>query len=529
MASKIKTDEVGSAIQRAAALVNEGDLRAALSLANQTIRTHRKDSRGWFFLSTLNLRINRTEHALECISNALDINPEQCEYQLQAGRCLPLLGRKADALTAVAQAIASKPNDGVSMDAIGAIYSTCDEHTQAVPWFEKAVESESSNPHFLYNLAAAQRMLGQFEAAELNCDRAIAINPHDYKAHHTRADLRTQTAERNHIAEMEALLEQGLEHAQGEATLRFALAKECEDVGEYSRSFAHLRGACGSQRKHMRYDVDDDIGVMTAIRSAHTAAALGALPAGFDTDEPIFVLGLPRTGTTLVERILASHSDVYSAGELSNFATEMIRAIDGGAQTTGKQDLVAKTLTLDFAALGRTYLESTRPGTGHRARFIDKLPMNYLYCGLMHKALPKAKIIALQRDPMDTCYAVYKAMFTGAYPFSYDLQDLGKYFLAYRDLMAHWGETLGTSLLTVDYETLVAEQEQQSKRIVDFCGLPWQPACLDFHQIGSVSTTASAVQVRQPIYSSSVGKWRNYQKELAPLTELFESNDVAFR
>jgi len=248
--------------------------------------------------------------------------------------------------------------------------------------------------------------------------------------------------------------------------------------------------------------------------------------------EAIFILGMPRTGTTLVERILASHSAVSSAGELNNFALEMSREakkLMPPQQTqagVSKQDRVVASTGLDFSLLGQQYIDSTRPLTGNSQRFIDKMPLNFLYTGLIHLALPQAKIIHLQRHPLDTCFAIYKTLFADAYPFSYQLEELGSYYAAYRQLMAHWHQVMPDVIYDQPYETLVTDIEAKTQQLLAYCELPWEPACLDFHTQQQASTTASATQVRQPVYTSSVGKWRKFKDELAPLIKTLESEGI---
>jgi hypothetical protein len=178
---------------------------------------------------------------------------------------------------------------------------------------------------------------------------------------------------------------------------------------------------------------------------------------------------------------------------------------------------VDATARIDFRALGEAYLTATRPMRDTRPRFIDKLPFNFLYAGLIHLALPHARIVSLRRHPLDTCYAVYKQLFRDAYPYSYDLDELGRYYVAYDALMRHWDTVLPGVIHTVYYEDVVADVERETRRLLEYCGLPWDDACLQFHAGPQASTTASALQVRQPIYDTSVGKWRRFSSQLEPL------------
>jgi hypothetical protein len=201
--------------------------------------------------------------------------------------------------------------------------------------------------------------------------------------------------------------------------------------------------------------------------------------------------------------------------------TVMLKA-KSTARTMSRDELVGASAELDFAALGDAYLQSTRPLAGHTPHFIDKMPLNFLYIGLIHLALPNANIIHLQRDAMDTCYAIYKQLFVDAYPFSYRLDELAQYYVAYRQLMEHWSAVLPDVVHTMHYEALVADLESESRRLLNFCGLEWQAQCLRFHENREASTTASTAQIRRPIYSSSIGKWRNYEQQLQPVADILQ-------
>jgi hypothetical protein len=325
------------------------------------------------------------------------------------------------------------------------------------------------------------------------------------------------------------MLDQGIADPRGEVHVCFALAKELEDLGEPERSFSYLKRGADKRRSLMRYDVQRDIDTMAAIEETFTAERLATPAAGSDNGEPIFVVGMPRTGTTLVERILGSHSQVYSAGELGNFATVLMRELraKAGDPATPRDELVRLSASVDFAALGDAYVESTRPFTGNTPRFIDKLPLNFLYVGLIRVALPNARIVSVRRHPVDTCYAVYKQLFVDAYPFSYDLGELARHYAAYDRLMQHWGNVLPDVVYTLEYERLVDDFEPEVRRLLEHCGLGFEDACLRFHENKSASTTASTVQVRQPVYRSSVGKWRQYREQLAPLITKLEDEGIA--
>jgi len=235
------------------------------------------------------------------------------------------------------------------------------------------------------------------------------------------------------------------------------------------------------------------------------------------------VLGLPRSGTTLVDRVLSSHSQVSSLGEINDFAFALTRVAAGPG---GKLELIERSAAIDFGRLGQLYRQSTA-GYGEAApALIDKMPLNYLYLGLIHLALPGARVIHLRRHPLATCHAMFKTLFRMGYPFSYSLDDLGQYYVAYHRLMAHWRAAIPHSFIDVDYETLVDAQEATSRGLVQYCGLEWEDACLAFHANASPAATASAAQVRRPLYRSSLDRWRSYERQLAPLAEYLTNHGI---
>jgi tetratricopeptide (TPR) repeat protein len=478
-------------------------------------------------MSRIYVRAGKLSAARACAARAVGLGPAEPTFLVHYGQCLVAMGQRREALEAAGRAATMNPNRADCNDALGTLLTFCEEPARALPFFMRAVALSPHDSYFLYNLATAQRMTGDLLGAETSLNRVIALRPDDIQAYHTRASLRAQTLEANHIEEMIRLLQRETRTPLQEITLCSALAKELEDVGCYQASFNYLKRANDLQRRQIKYDVGDDIALIDRVIQLHDRAAV-RVDGGFETDECIFVIGLPRSGTTLVERILASHSNVTAAGELQAFPNEILKAVRAqGGGVMVQLDFIQRALNVDPAALGHAYIDATRPQTGRTPHFVDKLPLNYLHAGLIRRALPRARILALAREPLDSCYAMYKTLFTGAYPFSYELSELGRYYVAWHRLMRHWRDALGDSLLIVQYEDLVTRQEDVSRKMLAHCGLEWQGECLEFHRQKSAVTTASATQVRQAIYSSSIGKWRHLEPELRPLIETLRHHEPA--
>ena len=515
--------------ERVWALLKSNDIRSAIRSCEQLNRQFPDFASGWHTASRLALQVHRPQLGLDAIDRALALQPERTLWLIQKGLCLAQLGQP-DVLSDLINQLQCRETGTVyQQSALGMLLTQLGRREEALDCYRQAAALQPGESKHYYNMACLQRSLGEIEDAERNFDEALRLNPADYEACKIRSELRRQTAERNHVDSLRAMLDQGIDDVRGKVQVCYALAKELEDLGEWERSFYYLKMGSDARRSYMRYDVERDLGTMAAIRRTFDADRFGLASTGTDSREPIFVLGLPRTGTTLVERILGSHSQVYAAGELTNFATQMMHLVcaKAGHSKPQRDELVALSATLDFRRLGDSYVDSTRPFTGQTPHFVDKLPLNYLYIGLIHLALPEAKIINLHRHPLDTCYAIYKQLFVDAYPFSYDLDELGRYYIAYHRLMEHWNHVLPGVIHTINYESMVDDLEAESRRLLDYCGLDWESGCLRYYENRNAPTTASATQVRQPVYRSSVGKWRCYREQLGSLAVMLESAGIS--
>ncbi len=376
-----------------------------------------------------------------------------------------------------------------------------------------AVARGSDDIASMSGLAAGLVALGDLTGAERVFDAIVRRWPADGAAWSNRATLRRWTQGDNHVAAIEAVLPTA--GAEARIALEYALAKELEDLGQSEESFAHLSRGAGLRRARLSYAVDVDVAMMGEIARCFDSARLAKAPqAQVDRPGPIFVLGLPRSGTTLVDRILSSHSGVESLGELPDVAMALMET------TTPRQDraaFVAAAAGADPAPLRARILRRLAGYEPLRPLTLDKTPVNFLYVGLIARALPEARIVHVRRSPMDVGYALYKTLFQTGCPYSYDLADIGRYIGAYRRLMDHWRTVLPGRMIEVDYETLVEDLPGEARRLVAACGLGWEDACEAFHRNPQPSSTASAAQVRRPVHRDSVALWRRYAAQLEPL------------
>ncbi len=516
--------DVEQALKRIEALLGKSESRAAESAA-RALLVAKPGHRETQVLLGHALRLQgRVDEALDAARQALSFDPKDPAARMLMVDLLLEHGQRAQALGVLHDLAADgDAHPAHLLQDVAQRFSMLGLHVEAERCHARALQQQPDNPQFIYNHATSLIALGRLAGAEAALDRVIALKPDDGDAWYNRATLRKQTPAHNHVDAIEAQLARTASDSSAHVPLGYALAKELEDLREYPQSFAALKQAADTRRCHLRYRVEDDIETMQLIAAAFDGGFFAREHSGHEDARPLFIVGLPRSGTTLVDRILSSHSAIRSRGETSDFVMALLKQ---AGKVASKAALVQHSTTLDFVELGRAYCANL--GDGAAERQIDKTPVNFLYLGLIAAALPNARIIHLRRNPMDVCYAMYKTLFRMAYPFSYDLGDLARYWMGYDRLMKHWKSMLPTTqFIEIAYEDLVADQEGVSRQLINFVGLPWQEECLAFERNPEPSLTASAAQVRQPIYSSSVALWRRYEDELALLRAAFEAAGVA--
>ena len=463
---------------------------------------------------------NDWDGMLARVDTVLQREPGDVAAQLMRVEALSALGQIQVARLQLNTAKDPAKGNAALLGRIAEMETQLGDHAAACETLAKAHALVPDDPAILYNLASAEIAVGEMESAEKLLDRLIETVPGDYDACYNRATIRRQTIDDNHVNDLMTRLSKVAGNVAGEIQLCYALAKELEDIGDHDRAFAYLSRGADARRRQMAYRVEDDILTMEDIAAAFDEDYFTGSRESSNGEGAIFILGLPRSGTTLVDRILSSHPEVNSVGEVNDLALAITRLCAGAKS---KEELVRRSAAIDPKQLAQAYRNSTTQRLPESPYIIDKTPLNFLYIGLIAKTMPAARIINLVRDPMDVGYAMYKTLFRMGYPFSYDLEDIGRYICAKDRLMAHWEAVLPGKIINVHYQQLVANQEKESRKLVSALGLEWHPGCLAFHQNKSPSATASAAQVRQPIYSSSVGKWKAYEKQLDPLAKILKT------
>ncbi|MDE1181861.1 tetratricopeptide repeat-containing sulfotransferase family protein [Paraburkholderia sp.] len=497
LSAKGRYDDAAAAAQTAIGL-NPRLADAYLNLAETEAARHRYDA------------------ALRALNSLRGFAPQHPAALAALSKVLRKTERFDESLVLARQAVAAAPQSADAHHALGGVLQSLGNTEEALASYERAASLPGAvAEEAMTGRAALLLEAGRKDEALAAFDAALAAFPRSAQALAGRADVRKYQAGDPDFAALEAMLADG-EHRPlpDRLTVHFALAKAYLDVGDNAKAFEHLDA--GNRQKRATFDYDSAATSRWTQRIADifTPELYARMKgSGAASDLPVFIIGMPRSGTTLIEQIIASHPQVTGAGELS----AMRHVIDArGAFPDSIQSIQPD----DLAALGEAYLQRVTPLAASRARLVDKMPANFLYAGLIPLMLPGARIIHARRDAVDTCLSCYTKLFGGEQPFTYDQTELGQFYQDYQRLMAHWRTVLPADrFIEVDYEAVIDDVEGEARRMIAFLGLPWDDACLKFHENRRVVRTASVNQVRQPIYTTSRGRWRKHADHLGPLLD----------
>ena len=428
------------------------------------------------------------------------------------------LGRLPEAETAVRHLLKIESENTQNWVLLARIYTRLMRQEDALVAFEEAAKRHPTEVRLRLSIGHLHKTLGNRRECEQAYKDCLKMEPKFGEAYWSLADLKNYVFSDAEIAAMQALLTGDAGDDDDQAQLHFALGRALEHKTQYPAAFAHYQIGNRRRRRTVPFSIEKFESKTRRVRDCFDAAFLARRAgAGCSDPAPIFVVGLPRSGSTLIEQILASHSSVEGTFELPNVLT-IVREFDhSNPEHDAYPESVRAAPRELFAGLGRRYLEETAPIRSGRARFIDKMPNNFSHVGLIHTILPNAAVVDVRRHPMDSCFSTYKQYFAEGQSFSYDLEDLGRYYRCYLRLMDHWDEVLPGKVLHLSYEALVREPEANIRRLLTHCGLAFEPSCLAFHETKRSVRTASAEQVRQPLYASGVGYWKHFERELEPL------------
>lgn len=477
-----------------------------------------------FLVGLISLEINQTATAIRAFGSVTQLQPDHGAAWAHLASLFVRAGQAGRADAALEKAVEHADGNPVVLDLIGTVHGQLGEQEAAGRWFAKALEKEPDNIQFQINQANNHRFLNRPDDAEALLEKVVAKAPAHPNAHWLISSLR-KAKDRSHVETLERLLSK-TSHPQAVAFLAYGLGKELEDLEDWDGAFAAFARGAAARRTTLDFDEALEAAMFEAFTETFTREWLEDGAPGNDDPSPIFVVGQPRTGTTLVERIIVAHSQVHSAGELRQFGHCLRRLGNYREPKPISPKLAAMGAAVDPAKLGAAYLKTTAALRGDTPRFVDKLPPNYLYIPLILKALPNAKIVHLRRGPMDACFASFKQLFADAYPHSYEQGEMARHHARYFRLMDTWRTRFGDRFFDIGYEDTVADLEPNARALIEFLELPWEDACLAFHKQAGAVTTASSVQVRQPAHTRSVGRWRRYERQLAPMREALEREGI---
>lgn len=498
--------------------ISEGKYQFVHTEAINMIKKDVRDAVPYCLLGTIAADHGNHLKACELFERAANLEPENPVYHAFHGKALTTLGHQNLAKNAADRAAAFVIDDAYVADTVGVIYSRTGFHEKAISLFEAAVALNPGPANYHYNLAASQQFLGNFAAAEAAYTKTLDRDPAAYRAWSSLVGLHRQTADKNHLEALSKLFDQLSDNADAALHLGHAIAKTLEDLGRYEESLDWLHKAKRGKRAEPRgHFVDHESLFAAAKRTIGTAVDKNL------TASPIFIIGLPRTGTTLVDRIFSSHSQVTSAGELNVFPGLIKEGTKTPSNLVLDSDTLLRAERLDLGAIGAAYMKHTEELARGAPRITDKMPLNFFYAGLIHRALPNARIVALRRGAMDSCISNYRQLLTvqhSYYHYTYDLEKTAAFYRQFDSLMSFWRNNIPADRFTeVRYEDIIRNQEQETRRLLAFCGLEFEEACMRFHENAAPVSTASSVQVRQPLYSSSVGRWKRYGDKLDGLRQ----------
>jgi len=463
------------------------------------------------------------EDAEVFLRHALSIAPDYTRLRVDLVNVLNDLHRNEEALQHAEEVLELAPGTAESHIIHAIALGANGLHHDAIQAYEEALQISPDRPAILCSLAHHLKTVGEQDQAIARYRESIVLKPDHAQSYWSMANLKTFKFEDSEIEAMQSLLANEDLPDESRVHIHNALGLDSEARGDYDTAFNHIQQCNILRRKVEEYDpvetetrIDRNVDVFDE-EFIQTNAGNGN-----DDSSPIFVVGLPRSGSTLIEQILASHSLVDGTHELFDLAHVARRIRERSKNKARFPDTLLNLQAKDWHAIGTDYIESTRRYRADAPYFVDKNPNNFAYIGLIKLALPNAKIINAMRHPLDSCFGSYKQLFASGQQFTYDLTEIGEYYLQYRRLLDHYHELLPGFVLDVHYEQVVADLETQVRRILDYCGLPFEESCLRFHETERAVKTASSEQVRQPIYSKSVNLWCNYERHLDELIETLE-------
>lgn len=477
-------------------------------------------------LTNLLVREKRHEEALRVLGDALKSHPRDVPTLVTTARVQIARGNMELAEKAIELALQEDPKSVDAYCARGQIHMETDQFAEALTDFETALEIDPESIEALNMYGVTLKSLGRMDDARKAFMKALELQPRSIGAYSNIIDLENFSQENPLFLAMKDMLDNAKDKDHERfMSLHFALGKAYDDAKDYETALEHFSAGAKIKRTQLKYDESDTFAFFDEIRGIFDEDYFRNLPfEGNPTTLPVFIVGMPRSGSTLTEQIIASHPHVFGAGEIKTLS-DSLGAIRGRFPNIPKFPQMAKSMKpTQFATVANHYLKAISGLSPTATRVTDKLLTNYYFVGMLATLFPNAKIIHTMRNPVDTCLSSFTKLYKDDMPHSYDLRELGRYYNKYRQLMAHWRRVLPKGfMLETQYEDVVADKETKAREIIAFLGLPWDDRCLNFHETDRPVKTASVSQVRKPMYTTSVERWRRYGDGLKPLIEALEA------
>ena len=521
-----KNDDLYQAAQIA---IHQGQYEHAYHSLMSILSSDKNFVDAYFLLARIAGEYKNHRKEQELLEKACSLDAQNSEYFAALAKSHAIQGEMNNAFLLAEHAAKMENHNAMSADTLGIVYGRLSLHEEASKWFLRATDIEKSNPGIYFNLGSTLKFCGDFEGARRAFEQAISLNFTFYKAHAALTSLGGITLENNHVGTLKFLLH-GITNDDDYLYISHALSKELEAVKRYPESFSAL--TAGKQRKlnNINYQFPDDAQTFAALENHFANKELNSA-SGYSHKGSIFVVGMPRSGTTLVERIISSHSKAATAGELHSIPVIVKSLLNNQSDTLVDKALIASADKLDYELVGKTYIQNTQHLNKGKEFLVDKLPLNALYAGFIINALPEAKVICLDRNPLDTIVSNYRQLFSFhdvTYAYSLSLASAAHYYVGFKKLMNFWAAKYPKNFYVINYENLVSSPETEVKKLLEFCGLEWEPACLLIENNKNPVATASSVQVRKPISDTSVGQWKLYDEFLDEAKQILLASGITF-
>jgi tetratricopeptide (TPR) repeat protein len=525
----VRRSEIDNLSQAARQAARAGDWQTVSRCATQILKRDRDSAEGHFLVGQAAKAAGSADAAEKSFQRALRLDKRRYDAAVELAGLYAGLQRNREAVALLRSYAEHLDNSPLYLDMAASAYSRMDLHEDALPLYRRACELQPGIERFRTGLAACSTYLGAVDEARRVYEDLLRRHPTHQRFHYELAQLRTAT-DPQHVTEMKAVLDQAALPPTENIFLYYAIGKELEDLRLWDEAFEYYERGGNAVKAASPYNVETDIELIDTIIETcseswlRSGAQADATQASYP--RPVFVVGLPRTGTTLTERIVSSHTQVGSVGE-TFFLPQALRAISGVRSSENlSAEIVRSAAAAAHRDLSSQYLDAVSYKLGSKPMFVEKLPENFLLIGFIVRSFPEHAVIHLKRHPMDACFAMYKQSY---FRYAYSLDDVGRYYVAYDRLMRHWRSLLGDGLIEVSYEDLVANPEERIRQLLGRLGLSFEDACLNFNTSRASSRTASAVQVREKIHTRSVNRWQHFERQLAPLQSYLTEQGIGVR